>query len=49
MVRMRQFDVEQFPYGDVAEPRELLERQKQLSLIEQEPEAMLRDVRDFNF
>lgn len=48
MMRMRELNVAQLADRDVSEPGEMLERQEPLALAEQEPESMLRDVRDLN-
>jgi hypothetical protein len=36
-------------YRSTLEPRELLKRQKQLAVIQEQPETVLRDVRDLSF
>jgi hypothetical protein len=46
---MRELDIQQFCDGNVPEPRKLLERQEELTSVEEQPESMLRDIRDFNF
>lgn len=48
MVRMREFDVAQLADRNVSKPRKVLECKKPLSLAKQEPESMLRNVRDLN-
>lgn len=44
VVGMWPFDVQDRGHGGGLEPWELLEGQEQLSLLQEEPEAVLRDV-----
>src|SRR5512139_310390 len=48
MVRMRQFDVAELADRHIAEPWKVLECEEPLLLVEQQPEAVPRDVCDFN-
>ena len=48
VVRLRALHVEDRSHWRIREPGELLEREKQLSIPQEEPEAMLRDVGDFS-
>jgi len=48
MVRMWEFNVAQLADRNVPKPRKVLECEEPLLLTNQEPEAMLRNVRDFN-
>src|SRR5262249_37167164 len=44
MIRRQPVNTSELCNRRIAEPRELLEREKQLSLVEQQPEAVSRDV-----
>lgn len=48
MVGMGQLDVQQLSHRNILEPREILEGQEQFPALDQEPESMLRNVRDLN-
>lgn len=48
MTEMQQFDMQQLANRHILEPRKILEGQEQLSPAQQEPEAVLRHVSDFN-
>jgi len=47
-VWLRPFDVQNSSYHRFLEPRELLKRQEQLFIVEQEPKTVLRNVGYFN-
>lgn len=48
MMRLRKLDTEQLPDGNIFEPREVFERHEEFPTFQQEPEAVRRDVGDFN-
>jgi len=48
MVLGRKFDVKDLPHRGFTKPGESLEGKKYLLLSHQEPETMLRNIRDFN-
>ena len=48
VVVLRPHNIEDLRYWRALEPREVLERQEQLSIVKEEPEALPRDVRNFN-
>ena len=48
MPRPWQLDVEDGYEGGVLEPGEVLEREEQLAILKQDPEAVLGDVADLN-
>ena len=49
MITVEQFDGEQLPQRCAAKPRKTFKREEVFPLIDERPEAVRRDVQDFNF
>jgi len=48
VVWLRTLDMKDRPHGRVSEPREILECEEVLCLVEQQPKAVRRDAGDFS-